>query len=131
MPVLAALEAEDVSTPALDGPSLHMADLDGVAAVRAGTPGQEPVALDEAVGDEMLVLQLDPWVGDESDHSLVVHHDVAAPGALDHLTGSLVNDLGGEVLSPALGAEQVAALKPRHHLARQREAADVTVQDRG
>ena len=107
VPVLAALEAEDVSTPALDWPGLHVTDLDGVAAVRTGAPGQEPVALDEAVGDEMLVLQLDPGVGDESDHSLVVHHDVAAPGALDHLTGSLVHYLGGEVLDPTLIAIEV------------------------
>ena len=62
VPVLAALEAEDVSTPALDWPGLHVTDLDGVAAVRAGAPGQEPVALDEAVGDKVLVLELDPGV---------------------------------------------------------------------
>ena len=79
----------------------------------------------------MLVLELDPGVGDQGHHGLVVHHDVAVPRALDHLAGSLVYDLGGEVLGPALGAEQVAALQACHHLPRQRQAADVTVEDGG
>ena len=79
----------------------------------------------------MLVLELDPGVGDQGHHGLVVHHDVAGPGTLDHLAGALINNLGGEVLCPALGAEQVAALQARHHLPRQRQAADVTVEDGG
>ena len=53
----------------------------------------------------MLVLELDLGVCDESHHSLVIHHDVAGPGALDHLAGALVHDLGGEILGPALVAE--------------------------
>ena len=86
MPVLATLEAEHVSAPTLHWPGLHVlqsdtlshvksrggmkvqsvsADLhfDGVAAVRAGAPAQQSVALDEAVGDEVLILELDPGVG--------------------------------------------------------------------
>ena len=35
-----------------------------------------------------------PGVGDERHDGLVVDHDVAAAGALDHLTGALVHDLG-------------------------------------
>ena len=85
MPVLATLEAEHVSAPTLHWPGLHVlqidtlahvetrrgrrvqsisADLhfDGVAAVRAGAPAQQSVALDEAVGDKVLVLELDPGV---------------------------------------------------------------------
>ena len=104
VPVLAALEAEEVATATLDRPGLHMAHLDGVAAVWAGAPGQQPVALDEAVGDEVLVLQLHPGLRDQRHHGLVVHHDVAVPGTLDHLAGALVHDLGGEVLRPARSA---------------------------
>ena len=89
MPVLATLEAEHVSAPTLHWPGLHVlqsdtlahvksrggmraqtvysvsADLhfDGVAAVGAGAPAQQSVALDEAVGDEVLILELDPGVG--------------------------------------------------------------------
>ena len=111
VPVLAALEAEHVTTATLDGLGLHVPDLDGVAAVRAGAPRQQPVALDEAVCDEVLVLQLDLRVCDEGDHGLVVHHDVAAAGALDHLAGSLVHYLGGEVFGPAGRAIQVPTLK--------------------
>ena len=59
----------------------------------------------------MLVLQLDPGVGDESHHSLVVDDDLAAARALDHLARPLVHDLGGEVLCPAGGAIQVTTLE--------------------
>ena len=59
----------------------------------------------------MLVLQLDPWVSDESHHCLVIDDDFAAARALDHLACPLVHDLGGEVLRPARGAVQVAALE--------------------
>ena len=79
----------------------------------------------------MLVLELNPGVGDQGHHGLVVHHDVAGAGALDHLAGALVHYLGGEILSPALGAVQVTTLQPRHHLSRQRQAADVAVEDGG
>ena len=59
----------------------------------------------------MLVLQLHSWVSDQRHHSLVVDDDLAVARALDHLAGPLVHDLGGEVLRPARGAVQVAALK--------------------
>ena len=72
---------------------------------------QGPVALNKAVGDEVLVLQLDPGVSDESHHGLVVDHNLAAAGAFDHLARPLVHDLGGEVLCPAGGAIQVATLE--------------------
>ena len=86
-------------------------DLDGVVTIGLRTPPQQPVADHEAVGDEVLVLELDPGVGDEVHDGLVVHDDVAAAlHALDHLAGALVHDLVGEVLRPALGAVQVTAL---------------------
>ena len=85
MPVLATLEAEHVSAPTLHWPGLHVLQIDtlahvktrrgmkvqwtspdlhfdGVAAVRAGAPAQQSVALDEAVGDKVLILELDPGV---------------------------------------------------------------------
>ncbi len=40
----------------------------------------------------------------------------AVPGALDHLAGALVHDLGGEVFRPAARAVQVPALQSSHHL---------------
>ena len=139
MPVLTAVEAEAVVTPTLDRLGVHMLrqendyletdidinpvshlNLDSIAAVRTGAPLEQSVALHEAVGDEVLVLELDPGVCDEGHHGLVIHHDVAGPGALDHLRGALVHDLGGEVLSPALGAEQMSTLEASHHLSRQR-----------
>ena len=130
VPVLAALEAEDVAAATLDWPRLHVAHLDGVAAVRAGAPGEQPVALDKAVGDQVLVLQLRPGLRDQRHHGLVVHHDVAEPGTLDHLAGALVNDLGGEILHPAGGAVLVAALQARHHLPRVGGAADLALHHR-
>ena len=114
----------------INDPISHL-NLDSIAAVRTGTPLEQSVALHEAVGDKVLVLELDPGVCDEGHHGLVIHHDVAGPGALDHLRGALVHDLGGEVLSPALGAEQMPALETSHHLSRQRQAANVTIEDRG
>ena len=111
-------------------PDSHL-NLDSIAAVWAGAPLEQSVALHEAVGDQVLVLELDPGVCDEGHHRLVIHHDVAGPGTLDHLRGALVHNLGGEVLGPALGAEQVTTLQASHHLPGQRQAADVTVEDRG
>ena len=70
-----------------------------------------PVALDKAVGDEVLVLQLDPGVGDESHHGLVIDHNLAAARTLDHLARPLVHYLRREVFCPARGAIKVATLK--------------------
>ena len=121
--VLAAAEAEGVIALTLDWLSFNILrkyiigqqsisairdshlNLDSLTAVWTGAPLEQFVALHEAVGDEVLVLKLDPGVGDERHHGLVVHHDVAGPGALDHLAGALVHDLGGEILGPALVAE--------------------------
>jgi len=63
----------------------------------------------------MLVLELHPGVRYQGHHRLIVDDNLAAARALDHLTGSLIHDLGGEVLGPAGGAVQVAALQTRHH----------------
>ena len=52
-----------------------------------------------------------PGVGDQVHDGLVVDDDVACAGTLDHLTGALVHDLRGEVLGPALRAEQVPAAR--------------------
>ena len=60
VPVFTAGEAEGVSAGAFDRPGLHVLHLHRVAAVWTGTPAEQPVALHEAVGDEMLVLQFDP-----------------------------------------------------------------------
>ena len=60
VPVFTAGEAEGVAAGALDRPGLHVLHLHRVAAVWTGTPAEQPVALHEAVGDEMLVLQFDP-----------------------------------------------------------------------
>ena len=77
MPVLTAVEAEAVVTPTLDRLGVHMLrqendyletdinpdphlDLDSITAMRTGAPLEQSVALHEAVGDEMLVLQFDP-----------------------------------------------------------------------
>ena len=121
--VLAAAEAEGVIALTLDWLSFNILrkyiigqqsisalrdshlNLDSLTAVWTGAPLEQFVALHEAVGDEVLVLELDPGVGDERHHGLVVHHDVAGPGALDLLAGALVHDLGGEILGPALVAE--------------------------
>ena len=86
MPFLATLEEEHMPALTLHWPGLHVLQIDtlahvktrrgmkvqwtspdlhfdGVAAVRAGAPAQQSVALDETVGDEVLVLELDPGVG--------------------------------------------------------------------
>ena len=106
-------------------------DLDSIAAVGAGAPPEQPVALDKAVGDQVLVLQLDPWVTDQGHHRLVVHHNVAVAGALDHLARPLVHDLSSEVLRPAAGAVQVAALQASHHTLWQRQTANLTFHHSG
>ena len=119
-----------MGAPALDRLGLHMLDLDSIAAVRAGAPSQQTVALHEAVSDQVQLLQLHPGVADQGYHSVVVHHDVAVARALDHLAGSLVHDLGGEVLCPAAGAVQVATLQACHHALGQRQAADLALHHR-
>ena len=58
----------------------------------------------------MLVLELDPGVRDQVHHGLVVHDDLAVAGAAEGHR-PVVHDLGGQVVRPALGAEQVAALQ--------------------
>ena len=56
-----------------------------------------------------------PGVGDQVHDGLVVDDDVAGAGTLDHLTRALVHDLRGEVLGPALRAEQMPTLQPYQH----------------
>ena len=58
----------------------------------------------------MLVLQLHPRVCDQVHHCLVVHDDLAVARASEG-DRTVVNYLGGQVVRPALGAEQVAALQ--------------------
>ena len=158
MPFLATLEEEHMPALTLHWPGLHVLQIDtlahvktrrgmkvqwtspdlhfdGVAAVRAGAPAQQSVALDEAVGDEVLILELDPGVGKyffftfnqlfsvvhqpgvgyQVHDGLDIDDDVACAGTLYHLTGALVHDLRGEILGPALRAEQVTALQPCPH----------------
>ena len=51
--------------------------LDCIAAVWGGAPPEEPVALDKAIGDEVLIFELHPRVADKRHHRQVVHHDPA------------------------------------------------------
>ncbi len=80
--------------------------------------------LNEAVGDEVLVLGPDGGVLDEAGDDDVAEQDVAAvAGALDALAGgALRRDLGRQVLLHARGAVRVAALQARHHLAEELKA---------
>ena len=59
----------------------------------------------------MLVLELDPGVRDQVHHGLVVHDDLAVARASEG-DRTVVDYLGGQVVRPALGAEQVTALQP-------------------
>ena len=54
-------------------------NLDSVAAVWAGAPLEQSVALHEAVGDEVLVLELD-LVLCQLHHGLVVNNDITTKG---------------------------------------------------
>ena len=58
----------------------------------------------------MLVLQLHPRVCDQVHHCLVVHDDLAVARASEG-DRPVVDYLGCQVVSPALGAEQVATLQ--------------------
>ncbi len=49
----------------------------GVRAIGSGAPLEQTIALDEAVGDELLVFQLDIAILDQLHDGLVVHQDVA------------------------------------------------------
>lgn len=60
VPVLSTVETEHMVAPTLDRLGLHVLDLDSVVTVGAGTPAEQSVALDKTVGDELLVLELDP-----------------------------------------------------------------------
>ena len=151
MPFLVTLEEEHMPALTLHWPGLHVLQIDTLAHVKTKrgmkvqwtspdlhldgvAPAHQSVALDETVGDEVLVLELDtgvgkylfrfnplfsivhqPGVGDQVHSGLDVDDDVAGAGTLYHLTGALVHDLHGEVLGPALRAEQVPALQPCRH----------------
>lgn len=140
VPVFTALEAEHVVTLAGHRTRVHVLHLDRVVAVGGRAPAQESIALrqeggreawlsvsnstrkqthlDEAIRNQVLVLELDARVLDEPHHGHVVHEDVTAVGGTgDRLPEALLDDLRGQVLLPALGAEPVTTLQPSHHLA--------------
>ena len=62
VPLFTTLEAEDVTAFALNGTRIHVLHLHGIAAVGRGTPAQQAVTLDKAVGDELLVLGANTWL---------------------------------------------------------------------
>ena len=98
VPVLGTVETEHIVAPTLDRLGLHVLHLDSVVAVWAGTPAEQSVALDKAVGDELLVLELDPGLLDQVHDGLVIHHNVTLGlRTLNHLTGALVNYLGCQI----------------------------------
>lgn len=59
VPVLAALEAEHVVTLAGDRTRIDVLHLDRVVAVGRRAPAQESIALDKAIRNQVLVLELD------------------------------------------------------------------------
>jgi len=110
VPILTTGETKHVRTPTFDRLRLDVHNFDCMTAVRTGTPSEQSVALDEAVGDQMLVLEFHLGVADQVHHCLIIDNYVATARTFYHLTRTLVHDLGGEVLSPATGAVEMTTL---------------------
>jgi hypothetical protein len=65
----------------------------------------------------MLILELDPCIFDKFHDGLIIDQDVTLTGWTgDGLAGTLVHDLGRQVLGPTGGAVHVPALQACHHL---------------
>lgn len=128
MPLLAALEAEDVPALALYGPGVDILNFHSVAAVGRRAPAQQAVALDKAIRYELLVLGADARLSQQVHDRHVVHQNITAvSGAGNGLAQSLLHDLCREVLDPAGLAEAVAALEPGHIRVLVLEEANVAV----
>lgn len=126
VPLVGALEAEHRLAGALDRLTVQVADLDYGGALRLRAPAQQAVALDEAVRDQVLVLQLHFGVGDQVHDRLVVHQNVTVGrGARDRVAHALLHDLRGQVVHPAVLAEPMLAVQTGQLLGRQVEVADL------
>ena len=134
MPFLVTLEEEHMPALTLHWPGLHVLQIDTLAHVKTKrgmkvqwtspdlhldgvAPAHQSVALDETVGDEVLVLECNPGVFHEpEDSSVIDEHLTVARRTLNALGRPFVHYLHSEVLRPAVRAVQVPALQPRHGL---------------
>jgi hypothetical protein len=119
VPIFAAFKAKDVATLARHRPRIDVLHLDGERAIGGGTPAQQTIALDKAVGDQQLVFEFDTWICHQPHDGHIVDQNVAAVGSAgDGLAQTLLHDFGGQVFGPAGGAKAVATLQSGHHLGR-------------
>lgn len=111
MDVLRALEALVTSAGASHGRLVHdVRHLDGVGAARRPAPLDQPIALHEAVDDELLVLR-QRFAVQQGHHLVVADRMVAVEfRALDAVDRGLVVDGHLDVTLEALLAEDVLAV---------------------
>lgn len=95
---------------ALDGPRLGVIGLNRMGAIGGRAPAHQHVALDEGVGDQMLVSLHDLRIVGQLQEGHVVDKDVTVGGRTgDGVGQALGAGLIGQILLPAVNAEAVAA----------------------
>lgn len=88
---------------------LKFSNFDGARTARLDAPLDEPIVLDEAIGDELLVLCLHLGV-EQLQHDLVAHEVVAFEArTLDTVDGRVACDVCLKILLETVLAERVVA----------------------
>lgn len=73
--------------------------------------------LHETVGDKVLVFEPDARILHQPHHRYVIDQNITSMGGTRYrLAEPLLDDLGGQVLLPALRTETVSAFQTGHHL---------------
>ena len=80
----------------------------------AGTPAHVSVALDERIGDQVLILTTHFFDGDQIEDRSVIDENVAFAWTWNRLSDALVHDFGCEIMFPADPAVAMATFETGH-----------------
>jgi hypothetical protein len=87
---------------------------DSIGAMRSGTPAHVSVALDERIGDQVLVLATHFVDDDQIKDRFIIDENVTFARTRNRLSDALVHDFGCEIMLPADPAVAVATFETGH-----------------
>lgn len=115
VPVFTAHETEHMTAFTTYWPRFSVANLHRVRTVNGRTPAQQLIALDETVGNQLLVFDVDSMVEHQFGNGHIVHQYITAMCRTGYrLSQSLADDLRRQIFSPARKTESMTTFQTSH-----------------